>query len=1021
MFTKLFVSMKNFIFLLLTFCLLCSSAYGQKKGTVSGTITEDGYPLIGVSVFVEGTTMGAITGLDGMYSLNLPAGTYDLTASYVGYDSQTQSVEVTAGGNTTLDFSLASGIMVDEIIVTGTRATNRTNLESAVPVDVLNVKKLTVAAPQTNLNQLLHATTPSFSSNTQTISDGTDHIDPASLRGLGPDQVLVLINGKRRHTTSLVNTNGTFGRGNVGTDLNAIPAFAIDKIEVLRDGAAAQYGSDAIGGVINIKLREDINKLNVNVTTGANFTSNIGPFEGETKDYDGEVVNVSANYGLPLGESGGIISLTGEMDYRGATSRMQEFSGDIFNGMNAIERLAAADGLDVTQLSLDQVKSYGSQVSYFSPETQSAINGMQSVGEFGDVLGFDVTTSELAARGQTRSDYNMRVGQSAVRGGKLFANLSYPVGEFGEVYAFGGASYRNGESGCFYRLPSQNRTTTSIYPNGTVPKINSNITDRSLGAGIRGMVGNWNSDFSVVSGSNKFLFHMTDTHNATLGTSSPTTFDAGGHSFGQTTGNIDFSQYVDLGALPGVNIAFGGEYRYENFKVIPGSEASFGNYDVNGNLVTPVTPDELQSTDLLGRSRPSGSQCFAGFLHSNEVDANRSSVGAYIDAEFDITEALLIGGAVRFENYSDFGSTFNYKATGRFKITDNLVARAAFSTGFRAPSLHQIHYSRTSTIFTVNDAGVSVPEEVGIFANTSRAAKLLGIPELKEETSQNISVGLTAKIPNAGLKLTVDAYQVTIDDRVILTGQFGPENDELSRIFRQAGATRAAFFANSIDTKSQGIDVVVSHSISFAEGKVLRNDLAGTFTRTEWDQDAGINSSDVLRNAGLEGTYFDQTSRIYLEQAVPRVKVTLGNSLTLGKFNIYLRNTYFGETTEATNSPIFTDDLELRNRTQLEDYFKVELTDPETGVMPTAAEIDDAIAGLPTDPYYSPKIVTDLSIGYNFTNNFSLVIGANNLLDVYPDEANPAFQSSGRFVYSRRSPQFSFSGRHVFARVSLTL
>jgi len=504
------------------------------------------------------------------------------------------------------------------------------------------------------------------------------------------------------------------------------------------------------------------------------------------------------------------------------------------------------------------------------------------------------------------------------------------------------------------------------------------------------MIGDWNTDFSTVYGFNEFLYNITDTHNATLGSSSPTEFDAGGHSFSQSTSNFDLSQYFDGAAGKGINVAFGGEYRLENYNITAGSEQSYGNFDENGNLVTPATPSELSVRDYFGRNRPSGAQCFSGFLPSNAVDANRSSAALYLDTEFDLSEAFLLGGAVRFENYSDFGSTFNYKLTGRYKVSNNFAIRAGTSSGFRAPSLHQIHFSRTSTIFNLVD-GVSVPQEVGIFANTSRAAKLLGIPELKEETSQSLSFGFTAKIPAASLRLTIDAYQVGIDDRVILTGQFGPGDDaELQSIFNQAGATQAAFFANAISTTSQGIDIVIAHSASLGTGgKTLRSDLAATISKTTWNQEDGINASDLLREKGLVDTYFDQTSRIFLEQAVPRVKVSLGNTLTSNKLTVYLRNTYFGETTEATNAEIFDADLN---------------------------QIDNSI-----NAYYAGKVITDLSFGYEVAKNLNFTVGANNLLDVYPDEADPSFQSSGRFVYSRRSPQFSFSGRFLFARVAFTL
>ncbi|RMF00728.1 MAG: TonB-dependent receptor, partial [Bacteroidetes bacterium] len=711
---------------------------GYSQATVSGTVMDGLEPLVGVAISVDGTLKGTVTDLDGRYSLTLDPGSYKLVFSYVGYRTQVQNINLTEGQNLTLDVNMAGGVLIDEVVVTGTRASNRTNLESPVPVDVINVSELATKTPQVNLNQLLHQTAPSFNSNTQTISDGTDHIDPASLRGLGPDQTLVLLNGKRRHTTSLVNVNGTFGRGNVGTDLNTIPAMAISNMEILRDGAAAQYGTDAIAGVINIKLREEVNKLNLSLTTGANFTKNIGPFGGETANYDGEVVNLGLNYGLPLGQQGGFINFTGEFNYRGETSRMQEFTGQIFNAYNGIERIAVADGADISSLSLEEIQTYGQDLTYLSAEQKTQLAALTDIADIASVLDIDVTEQELAARGQVRSDYNMLVGQSKLRSGNFFANMELPVADNAEFYAFGGMGYRNGCSGCFYRLPYQSRTTTSIYLNGTVPFINSNITDRSLATGLRGLIGNWNADFSTVYGSNEFIFYIDRTHNATLGSSSPTAFDAGGHAFRQSTTNFDLSQYIDASSINGINVAFGGEYRYENFEIIPGTELSWGNYDINGNLVNPATPDELIVRDYFGRTRPSGAQCFAGFLPSNEVDANRSSAALYLDTEFDFSEAFLLGAALRFENYSDFGSTFNYKAVGRYKVGDNFALRAGYSTGFRAPSLHQIHFSRTSTIFTLVD-GVSVPQEVGIFANTSRAAQLLGIPKLKEETSTNLS------------------------------------------------------------------------------------------------------------------------------------------------------------------------------------------------------------------------------------------------------------------------------------------
>jgi iron complex outermembrane receptor protein len=473
---------------------------------------------------------------------------------------------------------------------------------------------------------------------------------------------------------------------------------------------------------------------------------------------------------------------------------------------------------------------------------------------------------------------------------------------------------------------------------------------------------------------------MEETNNATQGNASTFEFDAGGHAFFQNTANADFSRYFKPGGIEGMNIAFGTEYRYENFQVIPGSVPSYGNYDINGNLVTSITPDSLMPKDFLGRSRPSGSQCFAGFLPSNQINARRSSIAGYLDTEFDLTKNFLVNAAARYENYSDFGSTFNYKVAGRYKF-GNISLRAATSTGFRAPSLHQIHFSRTSTIF-VTQNNQTVAQEVGVFANTSRAAQLLGIPKLKQETSQNLSAGITAKFPDAGLRITLDGYLVNIKDRIVLTGQFGPGSDpELQQIFRQAQADAAAFFANAIDTRSVGLDVVVSHSTLLGtSGMTLRNDFAATFTKTTREGD--IKASPLLKEKGLVGTYFNEESRIYLEEAVPRIKFTLSNSLDIKNLSIYLRNTYFGPTTEATDISALAPGVDYIN---------------------------------------SGKVITDLSVRYAFTNNWSLTVGSNNLLDIYPDESDPAFQSDGRFLYSRRSPQFSFGGRFLFARLGFSL
>lgn len=962
---------KNYILLMIFFLGIASMLNAQE---VTGTVVdEQSVPLPGVSIIIKGTSTGTTSDFDGNYKINAVNGDV-LMFSYIGYNT----IEVTVSGST-LNVTLQSGVSLDEVVLIGTRNPSRTAVDTPVPVDIIDVSELTSAGPQVNLNQMLNYVAPSFTSNTQTISDGTDHIDPASLRGLGPDQVLVLINGKRRHNSSLINVNGTFGRGSVGTDLNAIPAASIQRIEVLRDGAAAQYGSDAIAGVINIVLNDNVNELNIKVTEGANFSKNANE---QTGGVDGATTNISANYGLSLGEKGGFINFTGDFDFREDYNRMKEWEGTIFKAYNAIERLALAQNLDISNLSDDEVKSLSQ--GYFSAEDASIIDNFSSAElhtrtqtdsngnvTFYNPLWNNVTDSELLARGLTRSDFNMRVGQSKLRGGRFFANMSIPLDDNGtELYSFAGISSRTGNSAGFYRLPDQERTYTPAYINGFLPEINSNIDDKSVAVGIKGKISEWNVDFSNTWGKNEFLYVIGNTTNASLQKASPTTFDAGGFSFAQNTTNLDVSQYFD-DVLSGLNVAFGAEYRLETYEIIAGEVGSYGQYTQDGDLIT--NPDQDPAEDFFGRVRPGGSQVFPGFTPANELSRGRSSIAGYFDIEADFSETFLASFATRFEDYSDFGSTINFKLASRLKASDNINIRAALNTGFRAPSLHQLNFNSTSTIFQDG-----IPVEVGTFSNDSRAAKLLGIPQLKEETSQSVSLGFTAKLPDVNLNITVDGYFVAIDDRVVYTGQFrGPgTGTELDNLLSQANASAASFFANAIDTESKGLDIVLTHKIDIGTDSRLKSDLSGTFSKTKKVGD--IKASRVLEDAGLVDTYFPEDSRIYLEEAVPRTKINLTNNFSTGKWNVFLRNVWFGEVSEATTT-------------------------------------------VANQQVYGSKLVTDLSLGFMASESLTLTVGSNNLFDIYPDRTIQANRSEGRFDWSRRSQQFGIAGRFLFARISFTL
>jgi iron complex outermembrane receptor protein len=953
---------KNYVLQLMVMFLFSFSFFAQEV-EIKGVITDpDNQPLPGVTVVVEGTSRGATTDFDGNYTIKAEKGE-TLLFSYVGFDTQKIKID----NNTTFNVTLKMGMQLDSVVVIGSRSPGRTTVNSAVAIDVFDIQQLSKASPQVNLNQILNYVAPSFTSNTQTISDGTDHIDPASLRGLGPDQVLVLINGKRRHTSSLINVNGTFGRGSVGTDLNAIPAAAVKNIEVLRDGAAAQYGSDAIAGVINIILTDNTNELQLNVTSGANFSRNAN---SQTGGIDGETTNVSASYGLDLGDKGGFINFSGDFDIREDYNRMKEWEGDVYNRYNTVERFANADGYDISDLLDDDVSDviqYGNQAG-FNLDPNATIEQLQ------DILSVDNTSAELGARNQVRSDFNMRVGQSRLRGGRLFVNFALPLDDNGtELYSFAGISSRNGNSAGFYRLPNQSRTFTPTYIDGFLPEINSKVKDESFSAGIKGSVGDWNVDFSNTYGKNSFLYVIGNTSNASLQNASPTIFDAGGFSFAQNTTNLDVRQFFE-DVSEGLNVAFGAEHRLETYEIVAGQESSYSQYTTAGEVITLAS--QQPATDFFGAARPGGAQVFPGFSPNNELNRSRSSVAGYVDVELDVSEEFLLSFASRYEDYSDFGSTVNFKLASRYKLTDNVNLRASANTGFRAPSLHQLNFNSTSTIFDQNGD----PQEVGTFANDSRAAELLGIPELKQETSRSISLGVTGKFPEANLTFTADAYWVGIDDRVVYTGQFtGPgTGTELDNLLRQANASRASFFANAIDTESRGFDFVITHKINLGTNSRLNTDLSGTLSETR--QVGDIKASEVLRNAGLVDTYFPEDSRVYLEEAVPRTKINLTNNYTVGKFNVFLRNVFFGKVTEAT---------------------------------PT----------IENQQIFSEKLVTDLSFGYVASPSLTFTIGANNIFDIYPDRAEEAFgnRSGGRFDWSRRAQQFGIAGRFLFARMSISL
>lgn len=803
---------------------------------------------------------------------------------------------------------------IEQISVLGSRVSNRTSTESSSPIDLIDADDLNKGG-FTELGQSLQATAPSFNFSRTQVSDGSDLFRPATLRGLQPDQTLVLVNGKRRHNQSIFGLNGTVGAGAAGTDMNAIPLTALKGVEVLRDGAAAQYGSDAIAGVINLSLNNS-----TGITTG--FVQ-----YGSTSEGDGDTISAGINRGFDLGNEGGFINLS--LEYRDA------------DGTNRAER-----------------------------DTGGSLN---------------------VAPGTLSKDVRWGQGNSESEFTSLFYNMALPFGD-AELYSFGGYSERTALGNGFYRnFNEASKNVTQVYSDGFLPRIYNEAQDISVAVGFKGEINaDWFYDVSAVYGENQYDFTSRNTLNASYAAeylvnnpgatdadiaanSGPTGGYSGGFRFDQTTLNMDISGIIDTGNEP-LYVSFGAEYRKENYEIVPGSEASYACGLANMDTSYPSVNDPSQFAQC-------GFQAYNGLRPEASNEADRYSYAVYVDLETMITDAWNVSGALRYEDFSNAGDDIIGKLATRYEVNDDFAVRGAVSTGFRAPSLQQSGY----TAFTTNLGSDGTLTQSFTATTGSAFPSALGVDSLELETSTNLSAGFVYDI-SSELSLTVDFYRVEIKDRINLGSLLSADDVAFSAqavaALQATGAVQANYFSNSVDSTTQGVDVIASYRTEL-EGGNLGVTFAGNLNDTKID---GVNASEgIPQNVAL-----DDLQRSFLTDGQPGERATLTFDYERDAYTSTVRFNYFGE----TDVKYFGNDhIELA-------------TD---GSFKATSTVESAV-------------LVDLNVSYQINDIFALSVGADNVFDETPDELGDDEVlnaiTNGAFKYPVRALPYGFDGRTYYAKIS---
>ncbi len=769
---------------------------------------------------------------------------------------------------------------LDTLIVTGTRVADRTVAESQSPIDIVTPEALQSTGTG-ELATALARVLPSLNFPRPALVDGTSGVRPAQLRGLSPDQVLVLVNGKRYHSSAAINLNGSMGRGSSAVDLNTIPIAAIERVEVLRDGASAQYGSDAIAGVVNIVLK------------GAGKGGSLGVDYGKYSAGDGSQYKLSGDAGVSFADGRGTLHVAGQIDKQNETNRSGAYLGGAVNN----------DG---------------------TPNT---------TGNYPDV-------------GQK----TFIIGDPEVQAEAVSANGEFAFSNAVTGYATALASNRDIDSYAFYRSKNHNGNGTLIsqfYPDGYVPVINQYSKDRTLLAGLKGATaGGFTWDVSYNYGYNKIDYATENTINYTLGSSSPTRFHDGALEYTQNILNADFTQPLEWGLAYPVTLSFGAEYRQEKWNQSPGEPGSY---------------------------QGSGAQGFGGFTPANAVHADRHNYAVYAGLEADLTDKFSAGLTGRYEDYSDFGSKTSGKLSLRYAFTDKVALRATASNGFRAPSLAQQSFQAISSII---NSGVFY--QSGTFPADSAAARALGSKPLKAETSTSYGLGLVLQ-PTDQFSLTVDAYQIKIDDRILLSSNVSLRgNTAAQAVLSDLGLTGVdsfRYFTNAADTRTRGVDVVGTYTIPFAASAL---NLSASYGYSKTDVQKLDASPSALTDLGITTPLVARDEIGRLEDSFPKDKAILSANWKATHWDLGLTATRYGSFTVRNSS--------------------------------TAAR----------DQTYDAKWIVDASASYKPTEQWTLTLGADNLLDTYPDKTtNLANSTYGMFPYSNYSP-FGFNGAYVYGRIRYT-